>query len=155
MTSFDSPRCVLCNKIGLVFVGPRGAEIYKPKVGPGGDSGPIIVNTLSILGELPAAVTSPRWPPRGPHLVGVFHWGVSTGVESVGVPRGAVAWQQNTAGLAAIFDCAGASVGGRGGGGRGDPPNFWGAGLRGQRISAIIRFRGRLCRPPRGGRNRG
>ena len=34
--------------------------------------------------------------------------------------------------------------------GPGDPPNFWGAGLRGQRISAIIRFRGRLSRPPRG-----
>ena len=97
---------------------PGGPRYISPKFGPGGDSGPIIVNTLSILGELPAAVTSPRWPPRGPHLVGVFHWGVSTGVASVGVPRGTVAWQQNTAGLAAIFDCAGASVGGRGGGTR-------------------------------------
>ena len=103
-------------------MGPRGAEIYKPKVGPGGDSGPIIVNTPSILGELPAAVTSPTWPPRGPHLVGVFHWGVSTGVASVGVPLGAVAWQPNTARPAAIFDCAGAVVGGRGRGGRVNTP---------------------------------
>ena len=38
------------------------------------------------------------------------------------MPRGPVAWQRVTARPAAIFDCAGASVGGRGRGGRVNTP---------------------------------
>ena len=54
--------------------------------------------------------------------MGVFHWGVSTVLASVGVPRGTVAWQPTTARPAAVFDCAEASFGGRGCGWRVNTP---------------------------------
>ena len=38
---------------------------------------------------------------------------------------------------------------------RGDPPNFLGPRPRGKTISAIIKVRGQLSRPPKGGRGRG
>ena len=59
---------------------------------------------------------------RGQDSVGVFHWGVSIRPPIVGVPRGTVAWQPTTTRPSAVFDCAGASFGGRGCGWRVNTP---------------------------------